>query len=76
MRKLLVLVPALLLASFCSGQTLDEIINKNYSALGSEKLEKASTIYLEGRANQMGMEMPIVILIKKPDKVKVVTTYN
>ncbi len=76
MKKLLVLVSALLLTSFCSGQTLDEIINKNYSALGSEKLGKASTIYIEGRATQMGMEMPIVMHIKQPDKVKVVTTYN
>jgi len=76
MKKLLVLVPALLIASFCSAQTLDEIINKNYSALGSEKLEKATTIYIEGRASQMGIEMPMVLHIKQPDKVKVVTTYN
>jgi len=76
MKKLLVLGTAILMASVCSAQTLDEIINKNYSALGAEKLEKAKTIYMEGRASQMGMEMPMVMQMKQPDKVKVVTTFN
>ncbi len=76
MKKLLVLGTAILMASVCGAQTLDEIINKNYSALGAEKLEKAKTIYMEGRASQMGMEMPMVMQMKQPDKVKVVTTFN
>jgi len=76
MKKLLVLGTAFLMASVCGAQTLDEIINKNYSALGAEKLEKAKTIYMEGRASQMGMEMPMVMQMKQPDKVRVVTTFN
>jgi len=76
MKKLLVLGTAILMASVCGAQTLDEIINKNYSALGAEALEKAKTIYMEGRASQMGMEIPMVMLMKQPDKVKVVTTVN
>lgn len=76
MKKLLVLATAILMASVCGAQTLDEIINKNYSALGAETLEKAKTIYMEGRASQMGMEMPMVMQMKQPDKVRVVTTFN
>ncbi|HUW93462.1 MAG TPA: hypothetical protein VMV74_09870 [Bacteroidales bacterium] len=76
MKNFLVLISAIMMASVCGAQTLDEIINKNYSALGSEILEKAKTIYIEGRATQMGMEMPMVMQMKQPDKVKVVTTFN
>lgn len=76
MKKFLVLGTAILMASVCGAQTLDEIINKNYSALGAESLEKAKTIYMEGRASQMGMEMPMVMQMKQPDKVRVVTTFN
>lgn len=76
MKKFLVLVSVIMMASVCSAQTLDEIINKNYLAVGADILEKAKTIYIEGRATQMGMEMPMVMQIKNPDKVKVVTTFN
>ena len=76
MKKLFILLPAILFATVCSAQTLDEVVNKYYAANGTEQLEKASTIYLEGRVNQMGTEMPMIINNKKPDKVKVVITYN
>lgn len=67
---------ALLLTSFCSAQTLDEIVNKYYEANGIENLEKANTIYIEGTATQMGNELPMTIMVKKPNKVKVVITFN
>lgn len=76
MKRFLVLAPALLLVSLCSSQTLDEIVNKSYAASGSELLDKAVTISVEGRATQMGIEMPMVMLMKRPDKIKVTTTYN
>jgi hypothetical protein len=67
MKKLFILLPALLVASVCSAQTLDEIINKYYAANGTEILEKASTLYIEGNVSQMGTDMPI-ISVKKPSK--------
>lgn len=76
MKTLLVLGTAILMSSVCGAQTLDEIVKKNYSALGAEGLEKAKTIYMEGKASQMGMEMPMVMQMKQPDKVRVVTTFN
>ncbi len=76
MKKLFILLPALLVASVCSAQTLDEIINKYYAANGTEILEKASTLYIEGTMSQMGTDMPIFISVKKPDKVKVVISFS
>lgn len=76
MKKLLILLPAILVASVCSAQSLDEIVNRYYNANGTEKLEKATTLYMEGRATQMGTEMPMIISVKRPDKVKVIITYS
>jgi len=76
MKKSLILLAALLVASVCNAQTLDEIVKKYYAANGTENLEKATTISMEGKVIQMGTEMPISIIVKRPDKVKVVITYN
>lgn len=63
---------AVVMASVCNAQTLNEIVNRYYSVNGVEKLEKAGTIYVEAKVSQMGMELPMVINVKKPDKVKMV----
>jgi outer membrane lipoprotein-sorting protein len=76
MKKSLILLAALLVASVCNAQTLDEIVKKYYAANGTENLEKATTISMEGKVIQMGTEMPISIIVKRPDKVKVVINYN
>lgn len=76
MKKLFVLLPALLVASVCSAQTLDEIINRYYAANGTENLEKANSVYVEAKASQMGMEIPMVISVKKPNKVKMAMTFQ
>lgn len=76
MKKSLILLTALLVASVCNAQTLDEIINKYYAANGTEILEKASTLYIEGNVSQMGTDMPIIVNVKKPDKVKVVISFS
>jgi hypothetical protein len=76
MRKSFIFLTALLAGSVCCAQTLDEIVNKYYAANGTENLEKATTVYLEGIATQMGNEMPMTIMVKKPNKVKVVITFS
>lgn len=76
MRKSIMFLAAILVASVCSAQTLDEIVKKYYAANGSENLEKATTITIEGKVIQMGTEMPLTIMIKRPDKVKVVITFS
>ena len=67
---------AILVASVCSAQTLDEIVKKYSAANGTENLERATTITVEGNVIQMGTEMPITIMVKRPDKLKVVITFS
>ncbi len=76
MKMSIVFFASLLVASVCSAQSLDEIVNKYYAANGTEILEKATTLHMEGNVSQMGMEMPMTITIKKPDKVRVVISFN
>ncbi|MCA1742157.1 MAG: outer membrane lipoprotein-sorting protein [Bacteroidales bacterium] len=76
MKKSMFLLVSLLVASVCSAQTLDEIVNKYYAANGSENLEKATTLIMEGRVSQMGTEMPMSIMVKKPGMVKMIITYS
>jgi len=76
MKKSIILISALFVASVCSAQTLDEIVNKYYAANGTENLEKATTLCMEGRVSQMGTEMPMSIMVKKPGMVKMVITYS
>lgn len=76
MKKSMALLAVIMVASVCSAQSLDEIANKYYAATGIEKLEKAQTITMQGIASQMGMEIPITIMVKKPDMVKVVQVFN
>ena len=76
MKKSMTLLAAFLVASVCSAQSLDEIANKYYAANGIENLEKAQTMTMKGVVSQMGMELPITIMVKKPNKVKVIQEFN
>lgn len=76
MKKALILVASFMVVSVCSAQTLDNIINKYYKATGIENLDKISTIKMEGKMSQMGVEIPMSITVKKPDKVRVQISYN
>ncbi len=76
MKKTLILLAAILVVSACNAQTLDEIVKKYSAANGSQNLEKATTVIIEGKVIQMGTEMPISIMVKRPDKVKVVITFS
>ena len=76
MKKSMTLLAAIILASVCSAQTLDEIVNKYYAANGLENLEKAETMTMAGIASQMGMELPLTIMVKKPNKVKIMQEFN
>lgn len=76
MKKSFALLAALLVASVCIAQSLDEIANKYYAANGIENLEKAQTITMQGTMSQMGMELPITIMVKRPNKIKVMQEFS
>lgn len=76
MKKLFTLLAAIMVVSVCSAQSLDEITKKYYAANGLENLEKAQTIVIKGIASQMGMELPLTIMVKKPNMVKILQEFN
>ena len=59
-----------------NAQNISAIVEKYEKSVGIEKLNSFSTIKVTGTMSQMGMTMPIMMLEKNPDKIKVVSTIN
>jgi len=76
MKKLLLVLSLVAVVAAASAQTVDEIVNKNYLAQGYDKLQKATSIYVEGKTVQMGTELPMVMQMKSDGKVKVTMSFN
>ncbi len=76
MKKFLFILTGLLAASVMNAQSLNEIV-KNYSAaVKQDKLSKISSIKITGKMSAMGMEMPMVMMMKNPDKIRVTYSFN
>ncbi|HUX56149.1 MAG TPA: hypothetical protein VMV77_04195 [Bacteroidales bacterium] len=76
MKKLLFVLTGLIAVSVINAQSLDDIL-KNYSAATrQDKLSKVSTIQITGKMSAMGMEMPMVMIMKNPNKIKVSYSFN
>ncbi|MCX6302835.1 MAG: hypothetical protein NTW82_11690 [Bacteroidia bacterium] len=76
MKKLFLITTCLLAVVAINAQSLDEIV-KNYSA--ANKLDQVSnkqTIKISANMSMMGMEMPMEMWMKKPNKIKTVTNMN
>ena len=48
-------------------QSLNEVLDKHFKAVGQEKLATIQSFYVKAKVSQMGMEMPMEMKIKKPD---------
>ena len=68
MKKFLSLSVSLLFLtiSFTSAQNLDKILDNHFNAVGQDKLAKVKTITSKGNVVQMGMNLPFVLIQKKP----------
>lgn len=76
MKKFLVLLAGLIAVTVINAQTLEEIV-KNYSSANKlDKLESISTIKITGSMSAMGMEIPMEMLMKRPDKIKSTLSIN
>lgn len=49
-------------------QSLDDILEKHFKALGQENLMEKQTYIIKANINQMGMDLPMLMKIKRPDK--------
>ncbi len=71
MKKLLVTTLALfifVLTGFVQAQSLDDVLTKYVKATGLETLANASSFQITAKISQMGMELPMIMKIKKPNK--------
>lgn len=69
MKKSFLLFAMFLSASvFVQAQTLDKVLNDYFKATGMDKFAKVKTVEMKAKLSQMGMELPMTIKVKRPDK--------
>lgn len=71
MKKSLVTFFVLLFMASINGthaQKLQDVLDKHFEAIGQEKLLEKETYAIEATVSQMGMEIPMVMKIKRPNK--------
>lgn len=76
MRKLFFVLTGLIAFTVINAQSLSEIV-KNYSAaIKYDKLSGIKSIKITGKMSAMGMELPMVLYMKNPNKIKVTYSFN
>lgn len=72
MRKLICLLTGVILFTSVGAQSLEEIVKLHSKAAKTDQLAKIKTIKITGRMAAMGMEMPLEMYMKNPNKIKVI----
>jgi hypothetical protein len=76
MKKLVFVLTGLIVAAAINAQSLEEIV-KNYStAMKADKLASVKTIKITGKMSAMGMELPMTMFMKNPNKIKVLYSFQ
>ena len=76
MKKIVIVLTGLLVAGVTAAQTLDEIVKKYSEANKQDKISAMSTIKISGKMSMMGMDLPLEMWMKNPNKIKTVTNIN
>jgi hypothetical protein len=76
MKKLIFIMAGLIIMSVISAQSIDEIVKKYTAANKLDQVANLKTIKITANMSMMGMEMPMVVFMKNPNKIKSVTTFN
>jgi outer membrane lipoprotein-sorting protein len=76
MKKLLFLITGLMLVAVINAQSLEEIVKKYGEANKQDKISAMSTIKISAKMAMMGMEMPMEMWMKNPNKIKTVMSFN
>lgn len=74
MKRLLFAQIGLILSLAISAQSLEEITKKSHEASKQEAFDKAETVSITMKAYQMGNEMSMNMVTKKPDKIRTTIT--
>lgn len=54
-------------ANVAHAQSVNEVLEKHFNAVGQEKLVAVNSFFIKAKVSQMGMELPMEMRIKKPD---------
>jgi outer membrane lipoprotein-sorting protein len=76
MKKLLLGVSLLFAFAAINGQSLEDIISKYTVANKLDKIGNIQTIRISAKTSVMGMDMPMEMWMKNPNKLKSVTSFN
>jgi len=76
MKKLLLTLSFIVAATAIYAQSLEDIINKYTLANKLDKITGFKTIKITAKTSMMGMDMPMELWMKNPDKIKSVTSFN
>jgi outer membrane lipoprotein-sorting protein len=76
MKKLFLAVSFLLAVAALNAQSLEDIINKFTVANKLDKIANFKTIHISAKMSMMGMDMPMEMWMKNPNKIKSVTSMN
>ncbi len=76
MKKILFVLTGLLVAAAINAQSLEEIVKKYSEANKQDKVSALKTIKITGKMSMMGMDLPLEMWMKNPNKIKTVTNFN
>lgn len=76
MKKLFTVFASLLAVAVLNAQSLEEIVKRYTEANRYDKISNLSTIKVTAKMSMMGMDVPMEMWMKKPNKVKTVTNFN
>lgn len=76
MKKIFTVFACLLAVTVINAQSLDEIVKRFSEANRYDRLNQLSTIKISAKMSMMGMDIPMEMFMKKPDKVKTITNFN
>jgi outer membrane lipoprotein-sorting protein len=76
MKKLFLTAACLIAVVAVSAQSLDEIVKKYTAANKMDQLSALKTIRITAKISMMGMDMPMELWMKNPNKIKTVTNIS
>jgi hypothetical protein len=76
MKKLIFIMTGLIMMSVISAQSLDDIVKKYTAANKLDNVANLKTIKITANMSVMGMELPMTMWMKNPNKIKSVTNIN
>lgn len=76
MKKVFTLFACLMAVTLLNAQSLEEIVQKYSQANRYDRIKDLSTIKISAKMSMMGMDIPMEMWMKNPDKIKTVTNFN